>query len=160
MTTITNAQITLAEGTNKAFEYTLQTTASPEQIWTIWTDVENWHLWDSGLQTATLEGQFKLNAKGKLIPDKGPKSNFKITHYTDGETYTMKTPLPLGSLNIERILETKEGKTYFTHRVYFKGLTAGIFAGSFGKRYRELLPQAMLEIKKIAELENEDSSEL
>ena len=60
----------------------------------------------------------------------------------------------------EEQLLLEEGKIYFTHRVYFKGLTAGIFASSFGKRYRTLLPQAMQEIKKIAKSESEYSSNL
>lgn len=149
MTTINNTQI--AEGTNKAFQFTIATTATPEKIWQIWTDVPNWKVWDTGLQSAELKGDFKVGTKGVLIPDKGPKAKFKITEFKEGKSYAFRTGLPFGSLVIERVLEEKEGKTLFTHKVSFKGLGGSLFAGSLGKRYRKMLPEVMERIKQLVE---------
>ncbi|MEL7427607.1 MAG: polyketide cyclase, partial [Bacteroidota bacterium] len=57
-----NATAQDSEPTNKHFWYSLPTTASAEQIWQVWTDVPNWKNWDTGLQDATLEGDFMLDA--------------------------------------------------------------------------------------------------
>ena len=150
MASTTTLQAQTAKGTNKAFEYTITTSASAEQIWAIWTDVNNWHTWDTGLKAATLDGPFQEGSKGKLIPDKGPKSTFKITAYQAGRSYTFRTGLPLGGLYVERILEEKNGKTQFTHKVYFKGIGGRLIAGSLGKRYRGMLPEAMKKIQQLA----------
>ena len=33
---------------NVHFSHTVETSASPEAIWAIWTDVPNWKQWDDG----------------------------------------------------------------------------------------------------------------
>lgn len=133
------------------FSFTLRTHAPSSVIWETWTDVDRWHEWDLGLKEASLEGKFELGAKGKLVPDKGPRAKFKIVSLQEGRSYAFRTGLPLGSLEVERYLEQKGHELEFTHKVKFKGLTKGIFAKSFGKRYQELLPKVLNKIKSIAE---------
>ena len=79
------------------------------------------------------------------------KSKFKVVEYSKGKSYTYKTKLPLGSLYVKRYLTIKEGKTIFTHEVWFKGLTKGIFANAFGEKFRTMLPRVLEKIKEIAE---------
>ncbi|WP_218921442.1 SRPBCC family protein [Haliscomenobacter hydrossis] len=136
---------------NTHFSHTLETAASPEKIWQIWSDVPNWNQWDEGLKSAELKGAFALNAAGVLIPDKGPKSKFRITNLKAGHSYTFKTKLPLGALHVKRFLEVKQGRTFFTHEVWFTGVSKGIFGNALGKNYRKILPGVMGKIKTIAE---------
>ncbi len=139
------------EPTNKHFWYSLETTASPETIWSIWTDVPNWKEWDAGLKDANLEGEFALKAKGKITSLEGRKSKFKVIEYVEGQSYTYKTSLPLGGLYVKRYLNTQNGKTTFTHEVWFQGLTGGLFAKAFGENFRNMLPDVLGKIKEIAE---------
>jgi len=135
---------------NQHFWYTLESDATPHQIWTIWTDVANWHQWDSGLKAAEMQSPFQLNATGIITSLEGRKSKFKIVELEEGTTYTFKTKLPLGSLYVKRYLEQKNEKTYFTHEVWFQGLTKGIFAKAFGKKFKAMLPEVMQSINQIA----------
>ena len=143
--------ITSAQQTNYHFSYTDSTTATAKIIWKIWTDVANWNQWDRGLKEAILEGDFKVGTKGKLIPDKGPRSKFFISEVIPAESYTFKTKIPLGWLIIKRYLNVKEGKTYFTHDVQFTGMLKKILGNKLGKSYRAMLPSVMNQIKNIAE---------
>lgn len=136
---------------NKHFWYTMETSASPETIWEIWTDVVHWKDWDLGLKDASVKGEFKLNSKGIIISLENRKSKFKVVEYIEGSTYTLKTKLPLGSLYVKRYLTTENNKTVFTHEVWFKGLSGGIFARAFGNKFRKLLPDVLAQIKEIAE---------
>nr|WP_297919263.1 SRPBCC family protein [uncultured Allomuricauda sp.] len=136
---------------NKHFWNTVETSATPEKIWAIWTDVPNWKKWDTGLKDAELEEPFGLNAKGKIISLQGRKSRFKVTQFEPGESYTFKTKLPFGALYVKRFLESEEDTTYFTHEVWFTGLAAGIFAKRFGPEFRNMLPEVMEKIKILAE---------
>ncbi len=135
------------------FSHTVSTTASAEKIWSIWTDVPNWHQWDTGLQSATLDAPFQLGAKGKLVPDRGPKSKFKISALEEGRSYTFKTRIPFGWLIVRRFMEKKDGQLFFTHEVEFTGLFKRAFAKRFGPRYKEMLPVVMQNIKVLAEKE-------
>jgi len=137
--------------TNKHFSHTLATTATASEIWEIWTDVSNWKNWDIGLKDASLDGSFKPKGKGRIISLEGRKSNFKIVEYEKGKSYTFKTNLPFGGLYVKRYLSSNKGKVFFTHEVWFSGLTGGAFAKRFGPSFRKMLPAAMQNIKKIAE---------
>ena len=136
---------------NKHFWYSLETSASPEIIWAIWTDVSNWKNWDTGLKDASMKEDFQLSSKGIIISLENRKSKFKVVEFIEGQSYTIKTKLPLGSLYVKRFLTQENGKTMFTHEVWFKGLTKGIFAKAFGAKFRKLLPDVLRNIKTIAE---------
>lgn len=140
-----------AQQTNYRFSHTDSTIAASEKIWQIWTDVPNWKQWDNGLKEAVLEGDFVVGTKGKLIPDKGPKSTFIISDIEPNKSYTFKTKIPFGWLIIKRTLEIKEGYTFFTHDVEFTGILKKILGNKLGENYRELLPGVLAEIKQIAE---------
>ena len=118
---------------NTHFSHSLETKANSAKIWQIWSDVPNWQQWDAGLKSAELLGAFAIGTKGKLIPDKGPKSTFILTELVEGKSYTFKTKLPLGALHDKRYLEEKEGKTYFTHEVWFSGLSKVFLAMHWGE---------------------------
>ncbi|MEO0405028.1 MAG: SRPBCC family protein [Bacteroidota bacterium] len=135
---------------NKHFWHTIETEASPENIWSIWTDVPNWKQWDTGLQDAIMLDEFALNAKGIITSLENRKSKFKIVEFVDGKSYTMKTKLPLGSLYVRRFLTVQDGKTSFTHEVWFQGLTGGIFAKAFGPKFRSMLPEVLQRIDQIS----------
>lgn len=141
----------LAQESNTHFSHTVETTASPTAIWRIWTDVPNWKSWDDGLKSADLNGPFAPGTTGTLIPDKGPKSTFVLTEVVDGQSYTFKTNLPLGALYVKRYLGERDGRTVFTHEVWFTGLTKGIFGRSLGRNYRRILPDVMAKIKTQTE---------
>ncbi len=141
----------LAQSSNTRFSHTVETKASPETIWQIWTNVPAWNAWDDGLKSAELDGSFSVQTTGTLIPDKGPKSRFVLTEVVPGQTYTFRTKLPLGSLHVKRWLAVRDDKTAFTHEVWFTGLTKGIFGRALGRRYRSVLPVVMEKIKTLAE---------
>ena len=136
---------------NKHFWYSLETTASAATIWNIWTDVPSWKEWDSGLKDASIMEDFSYKAKGTIISLEGRKSRFKVIEFEQGRSYTIKTVLPLGSLCVKRSLSSQNGKTLFTHEVWFSGLTGGIFAKAFGAKFREMLPEVLENIKRKAE---------
>jgi hypothetical protein len=140
-----------AQQTNYHFSHTDSTNATTDKIWQVWTDVPNWKQWDKGLKEAVLDGEFIKGTKGRLIPDKGPKSKFIISELVPNKSYTFKTKIPFGWLIVKRTLEQKDGKTFFTHDVEFTGILKKILGNKLGKKYRAMLPTILSEIKQIAE---------
>ncbi len=134
---------TLPEPTNKHFWHRLETEAEASKIWQVWTTVDRWHEWDTGLQAAVMEAPFQEGSKGYLTSLEGRRSRFKVVAYEDGRSYTIRTPLLFSSLYVRRYLKTTDGITTITHEVWFKGLTAGLFANKFGPKFRKMLPGVM-----------------
>ncbi len=140
--------------TNKHFWYSLETHASPERIWSVWTNVPDWKTWDIGLKDASIEDEFNLGAKGKIVSLEERTTKFKVVEYIKGVSYTYKTKLPLGSLYVKRYLTKEKEKISFTHEVWFKGLTGGLFAKAFGAKFREMLPTVLSNVKTLAEADD------
>ena len=151
MTALNSLHAQDQEASNKHFWYSIETTASPEAIWSVWMDVSNWKDWDTGLKDASIEDEISLGAKGTIVSLEDRKSKFKVVEYIEGQSYTYKTKLPLGSLYVKRYLETNNGITQFTHEVWFKGVSSGIFAKAFGSKFRTMLPDVLSNIKNIVE---------
>ena len=61
------------------FSFTISINNSKSKVWETLIDVESWKVWDTELKSAQLNGEFKVGAKGILIPNKGPKLNFYIS---------------------------------------------------------------------------------
>lgn len=135
------------------FSHTVETLASPKTIWSMWTAVDQWPLWDSELKAAQLYDEFCLGAVGRLVPTKGPASKFQISALDWGKSYTFTTRLPLCKLHVRRSLHSRPGNEQiaFTHEVSFEGLLAFLFSWLLGKRFRAVLPEVMRSLKQMAE---------
>lgn len=133
------------------FRHTLKTSATPEQIWAVWTDVKHWSDWDTELVDSRLENSFSLGAIGKLTPKKGQIATFKISQLNPGQSYTFTVGLPLCRLNVHRYLQAQVDGTYFTHEVSFQGLLGWLFGLLLGRQFKAVLPSIMENLKQIAE---------
>ncbi len=137
-------------GTDRAFSYDVTTTASPDRVWTLWTDVSTWKKWDKGLKDAELAGPMQLGSNGKIIPLSGPSASFQVTEFNPRRSYTFVTNLPLAKLTIRRTI-VGTSPTRFRHEVSFSGMSAGMFAKRLGPGFRAALPPTMREIAALAE---------
>ncbi len=137
-------------GTPKDFSYTLQTTANKETFWRIWTDVNNWHIWDTPLRAAKLEGTFQQGSQGNVVTTQGQRSSFTITECKSMQSYAFTTHLPGAKLNVRRYFS---GDSAFTHHVTFSGPLGFLFAALLGQGFMKALPPVMENLKRIAENE-------
>lgn len=133
------------------FSHSLLTTASPEKVWNIWTDVKNWKNWDFGLKDAQIKGKFDKDAEGFLVPEKGPKTPFKVTNFKPNFTYTFTSKLPFAKLHVRRLLGYHNQKTIITHDIWIEGPLSAFWWQMLGRRYSKLLPRILEKVKQIAE---------
>jgi Polyketide cyclase / dehydrase and lipid transport len=136
---------------NYHFSFTIGVQAPQDSVWAVLTDVPTWHIWDTELKSAHLEGDFALGAKGVLTPKKGPELPFQISEIVPNQSYTFITKMPIGSLDIKRTLTHENGVTYFTDDIAFTGFMKHIFGLILGSGFRKILPEVMDNFKKIAE---------
>ncbi len=136
------------------FACTETTHVAPNQVWELWTDLTTWPTWDSGLKKAQLNStSLGLGSKGTLIPDRGPKARFAFTEWEEGKQYAFSTQLPLAKLVVKRYWRVDDGQTLFTHEVSFTGPLKKFWAKRLGKRYEQMLPQVLADIKQLLESE-------
>ena len=60
------------------YEHTVSTTASPHDVWALWSDIGSWHCWDPSVQQVALEGRFAEGAAGTLVLNGGVEAPFVL----------------------------------------------------------------------------------
>jgi len=65
-----------------------------EQVWKVWTDLNQWHTWQSDIEYAKFEGEFKVGNTFLLKPKGGPKVNIEIIKVDPNRQFTDLTRFP------------------------------------------------------------------
>lgn len=65
-----------------------------EQVWKVWTDVNQWHTWQGDIEYAKLEGEFKVGNTFLLKPKGGPQVNIEIIKVETNRQFTDLTRFP------------------------------------------------------------------
>ena len=65
-----------------------------EQAWKVWTDLNQWHTWQSDIEYAKLEGEFKVGNTFLLKPKGGPRVNIEIIKVEPNRQFTDLTRFP------------------------------------------------------------------
>ncbi|KAF0205674.1 MAG: hypothetical protein FD173_844 [Gallionellaceae bacterium] len=65
-----------------------------EQVWKVWTDLNQWHTWQSDIEYTKLEGEFKVGNTFLLKPKGGPKVNIEIIKVEPNRQFTDLTRFP------------------------------------------------------------------
>ena len=60
------------------FEGTVTTTASPMDVWHLWSDIGSWHCWDPSVQQVSKEGHFAEGAAGTITLVGGIEAPFVL----------------------------------------------------------------------------------
>ncbi|MCC8153535.1 MAG: SRPBCC family protein [Tannerellaceae bacterium] len=127
-----------------------KSTATVQQIWTVWMDVSNWSRWDADIVKSVLSGAFETGAKGIIKPKSGPKTKFCMIECTAGRSFTNRTVSPLCRVDfIHEVTPVSDG-TIVTHTIEITGLLSPLFVRIIGKPQEKNLPLAVDSLIKIA----------
>ena len=133
------------------YEHSIETAASPESIWPLYTDVPAWPRWDQGLEWVTLSGSFAAGSAGSLkVPGQDPLP-FKILDVRPLEGFSDETYIPNLAIRFDHSLEqTTTGTTRITHRVIITGPAAEEAGPHLGPEITSDVPQAMESLARLA----------
>ncbi len=81
-----------------------------DQIWKVWENVNEWHLWDADIEFAQMELPFAVGNAFQLKPKAGPKVKIKLLKVISNETFVDMTSFPLAKMyGIHEMRETSQG---------------------------------------------------
>jgi len=128
-----------------------KTKANKTAIWRLWTDVENWHVWDLDVEHAKLNGLFTAGSGGYLKPKGGPKAQFVIDSCVELSSFTNLTKLPFCVMNFSHKMQERPDGLYVIHRVEMSGPLTFLFSKLLGKNIAKGLPHAVASLVAKAE---------
>ncbi|MGE5625945.1 MAG: SRPBCC family protein [Bacillota bacterium] len=67
---------------------------TPEQVWKVWSDVNQWHVWQGDIEYARLEGAFETGKVFRFRPKCGPELGIELTDVKPLKGYADLTRFP------------------------------------------------------------------
>ena len=131
--------------------YSAKAQTTPEIVWQIWTDVENWNQWDSGVQWCKMEGAFEEGVKGKLKPKGGPVSSLKLVEVIRLKKFVDQAALPLAKLLFIHELDLEGQQVKITHTIRIAGPLSFLFARLLGAKLAKDLPSSVKNLARLAQ---------
>ncbi|HEY3192134.1 MAG TPA: SRPBCC family protein [Solirubrobacterales bacterium] len=139
------------------FEYSHPTTAEPDTIWRLWSDVSNWSRWDTDLEEVTLEGEFETGSVGSLRPQGMDAFPFTITRAEPGVGYSDETSIGDAVLRFDHDVVPSRGGLVVRQRVTMDGPAANELFDEFGDKIIPDVPGSVSRFTALAEAESESS---
>ncbi|MFI5448023.1 SRPBCC family protein [Polaromonas sp. UC242_47] len=132
-------------------EHRIAIAASPETVFRIYEDVQNWHTWDPDTKQAFLEGPFRVGSRGRITPPKGMTVPMVLTEVVPGKCFTVESKIPLFRMLFEHELVPVLGATEVVHRVTFAGLLSFVLGPMLSRQLNAGLPVTLRKLKALAE---------
>jgi hypothetical protein len=102
--------------------------AHPATVWRIWTDVARWPEWDASKEIAQMDGEFQAGTSGWVKKHNALGGTFTITEVEPGRRWFSESPLPLGRVIFDHIVEpVADGQVRVVKGVQVEGGSAGLF---------------------------------
>lgn len=131
-------------------KHTVETTATPTQIWQVWQDVENWKDWDHELESSRLDGPFQTGTSGWLKPIGGPLLKTLLTYVEPFKMFVQEAKLFLAKVVMIHSISQVAGKTQVTFQTEIRGPLALFFVCLLGRSIKKKIPIEMEEMLKKA----------
>jgi hypothetical protein len=135
----------------RIIEHVEKTTATREQIWALWADLEGWPNWDAGLDWVKPEGPLAEGTFAKLKPKGAKVVPFEFVEVDEPNGFVDVTLLPQAKMRMEHRLRDADGVLELYQRVSFDGPMARVFGYIIGRGMKRDMPVAMRTLLDQAE---------
>jgi uncharacterized protein YndB with AHSA1/START domain len=125
-------------------EASLETTASPADVWRVWSDVDHWPEWNPDMKESRLDGPLGLGTTGMINTRSGGKHAVVVTHYEEGRSFELEsTALPGTKMAIRATITPSGGSSRITQGFEPRGLLAPLvgpmMSGAILKTFNSVL---------------------
>lgn len=135
------------------FEHSIITDARKDEIWTLYSNVESWPLWDHGIEDISLDGEFMEGTNGKIKMEGQGYLNYRITMADPDKGYTVETVIEDLKTTIEFIhtfVDLPDGKIRLTNHVTILCPGKEEMEKEIGGSIASGVPQTMENIARMA----------
>jgi hypothetical protein len=119
----------------------VETTASPQAAWKIWSDTSTWPEWNPDVQSMTLNGPFAAGTTGTMKTKQGTRA-IQLSEVVPGMSFRLETTvIPLTRFAfVCRVSPGAGGKTTLSQAIVVAGPLGGLVGGMMGKQIADTFP--------------------
>ncbi len=133
-------------------ETSLETKASPAEVWRVWSDVDHWPEWNPDMNESHLAGPLKLGTTGMINTKSGGKHDVAVTHYEEGRSFELEsTALPGTKMAIRATIAPNGAGSRITQGFEPRGLLAPIVGPMMGGQILKTFDSVLNGLKQKVE---------
>lgn len=121
-----------------------------EQMWKLFTDVNNWHTWDEGIEFAKLEGKFEKGNFFTLRPNGGPNVKVELLETIENKMFLDVTKFPLAKMYDGHTFEETPQGLKITNTITVTGILGFLWRKIIAQKIVDALPIDMQQQIKSA----------
>ena len=133
-------------------ERSVETSASPQAAWKIWSDTSTWPEWNPDVQSMTLNGPFAAGTTGTMKTKQGTRA-IQLTEVVPGKSFRLETTvIPLTRFAfVCQVAPGSAGKTTLSQAIVVGGPLGGLLGGMMGKQIADTFPALLRGLARKAE---------
>jgi hypothetical protein len=125
-------------------QHSAQTELTPEEIWKVLADLDNWAAWDTSVESVRLDGPFAVGSRVTMLPKGQEPVIFTITDIEENARYADETEFGGVTLRFSHTLTRLAGRgTEVVHRLEIDGAEADTLGPEVGAMVTADFPEAM-----------------
>ena len=131
----------------------VETTASPEQVWKVWSDMSTWGDWNPNVSMMDWTGGFLQGSQGIMNTKAGQHHKMTLAEVQPGRFFALETvvvPLTRFRFNC-RVEPGAAGKTKISQTVEVKGPIGPVVQGMMGPQVSKEFPTLPANLARKAE---------
>lgn len=101
--------------------------ATKEQMWKLFTDINNWHVWNPEIEFAKLEGKFEAGNHYLIQPKKGRVVKVKLLKVVENQHCLELGEFPLAKMHYDHRLEETTDGLKITSTITMTGLLSTLW---------------------------------
>ena len=114
---------------------------SAQQLWKVWSDVNEWHRWQDDIEYARIEGAFESGGSFRFKPKGGPDLRLELSDVQPGRSFTDITRFPLARMvDSHELIDHGDGVEVKT-TITMQGPLAFLWRKLVGEDVARSLPQ-------------------
>jgi Polyketide cyclase / dehydrase and lipid transport len=141
-----------------AAEHSLETTASPQSIWRLWSDVASWGEWNSDIERIEISGPFATGSTIAMTPVDQDTVELRIAEASEPDLFIDEADL--GDVLVRtthRVDRLDGGRNRVTYRMQISGPAADTVGPELGPEISGDFPETLAALVEQAEAADRDA---
>lgn len=130
----------------------VETSASPEQVWKVWSDMSTWGDWNPNVSTMDWQGGFASGTTGVMNTRAGQHHNMRLLDVVPGRSFALETAVVPGTrFRFNCRIEPAGAKTKISQTVEVGGPLGPVMGGMLGPQVSKEFGTLLANLGKTAE---------
>lgn len=130
----------------------VETTASPDKVWRVWSDMSTWGGWNPNVSSMDWSGGFVSGSTGTMNTKAGQHHKMQLVDVQPGRGFALLTTVVPGTkFRFNCRIESVDGKTRVSQTVEVGGMLGPVMGGMLGPQVSKEFGTLLSNLARTAE---------